>query len=738
MARDRKIGFLFSDFTDTRALSFYHGLKQTPVSSAFHIVLLPVGPIGNPDEYKKNDRRKLLDIIHIQQLDAIITFQFWKSEEWFYEIMHRAGETPVLTLLRKYKSHPGIMVPYKTSIYRAVTHLIHEHRCKNIIYCVGSISDTDELRMRFEGYKQALIENGIEYNPEYVLSQKSSFATWRTIPQSFEHGKGIVEELFHKRKYIPGIDIDAIIAFNDYMAIEIMDALAEMNIEVPRDIRIIGHDNTNEAETSNPPLTTLGIRWDDMGKAAIHMIASLNDNPDKSENIPAAFIARESCGCMSPVQKLMNIDFANIDEASYKTIATEMHVSLKQLQEISRNSNRKERSEAMVRSIGQLLAEYHNLEEAFDALSKYLPSLGLSYCAVFSFGQEEIKSDCTQIYEFINGEWNREHDQTVIEQCKILGRIEQQYSGDVVIEPLFVGTTNIGFAVFSIENFEFAVYSELRNTISNVIYTGTLISNLENTLRDLKQTQSYLIETEKLTALGQLVAGIAHEINTPIGIGITASSFLKSKAEDFRTKIQEGSVTPEMLSKQMETIEESSDLILRNLLRAGELIGSFKQVAVDNANESIRTFNLKHYIHDILTSLRPALKKTRHIVTIECPDGLELRNYPGLFSQIFNNLILNSITHGLVDLTEGKIHIKIEQKKNSLLVIHYSDNGNGMDAETLKQIFHPFFTTNRSGGGSGLGMFIVYTIIHQKLKGTISVQSSPGKGIDVNIEIPLT
>ncbi|MBN2509760.1 MAG: substrate-binding domain-containing protein [Spirochaetales bacterium] len=737
MAAGKKIGFLFSDFDDSRALAFYHGVTGLSSKAGYTMVMLPAGPLGSQEEAGTNDRSGLIELVRLLRLDAIITFQFWESCEWFESVLARHTQTPILTVLRKYAGYPGILVTHEDSLFRAVTHLVHEHRCKNIIFCAGTETDAQEYRSRLNGYKKALIECSIEFRPEYVLFSKDYSSPRSAVNETKTPGKMIAEELFHTRGWQAGKDVDAIVAFNDHIAMNIITALADMGIRVPHDIRVIGYDNSPESETADPPLTTLGIRWEEMGKAAMNIVSAMEKETDSTEFIPAAFVIRESCGCTSAIKKLMEISPAAIDDTSFQTIIGELHHSYTHIKELAQNCSRKEQSQKTVRSIGQLLAEYHTLDDAFTALSDYLPALHLSYCAVFRAHHDTGTLSCTQIYEFADGMWQKDNDRTPLDRCAILEKAAARYKGSLVVEPLYVGSTQIGFAVFSMEDIEYAVYDELRNTISNVIYTADLIINLQNTLSDLKKAQAYLIESEKLAALGQLVAGIAHEINTPVGIGITASSYLKSKAEEYRNTVTGNDINPAVLNKQLETIEESSDLILRNLVRAGELIGSFKQVAVDNANDVLRSFNLKEYLHDILVSLGPAIKKTSHAIVLYCPDDLKLHTYPGLFSQIFSNLILNSLTHGLSGKpTPGTIHIHISRRKDKGIAIHYTDDGKGMEKDVLRQIFNPFFTTNRPGGGSGLGMFIVYTIIHQKLKGSISVESSPGQGIDIHIELP--
>lgn len=250
----------------------------------------------------------------------------------------------------------------------------------------------------------------------------------------------------------------------------------------------------------------------------------------------------------------------------------------------------------------------------------------------------------------------------------------------------------------------------------------------------LKQTQDQLIQSEKMAALGGLVAGVSHEISTPIGVSVTASSFLHQKAEEFGKLASEGKLTQKAIEKFTSIAIESTSLISNNLYRSAELINSFKQVAVDQSTEDKREFNMKEYIQEILQSLNPHIRRTNHRIELNCIENIVINNYPGAFSQIFTNLIMNSIIHGFENISEGTIIINV-YTENDQLVINYHDNGNGMTKEVLGQLYNPFYTTKRGAGGTGLGMHITYNIITSKLGGLIECQSTPHEGTTFVIKL---
>lgn len=259
---------------------------------------------------------------------------------------------------------------------------------------------------------------------------------------------------------------------------------------------------------------------------------------------------------------------------------------------------------------------------------------------------------------------------------------------------------------------------------------------LNESLESLKHTQDYLVQTEKMSALGGLVAGVAHEINTPVGIGVTAASHLQGKTERVLQSYKDNSLKRGDLETYLNLAEKSSVMILANMTRAADLIQSFKQVAVDQSSEQMRSFNLKSYIEEILLSVHSELKKTPYIVELECTADLLVNTYPGALSQILTNLLMNSVIHGFDGAGSGTILIKAREAEGNIEMI-FKDNGKGISEENLTKIFDPFFTTRRGQGGSGLGMHIVYNLITQTLKGNINCSSVVGQGSVFELHFPI-
>jgi PAS domain S-box-containing protein len=259
---------------------------------------------------------------------------------------------------------------------------------------------------------------------------------------------------------------------------------------------------------------------------------------------------------------------------------------------------------------------------------------------------------------------------------------------------------------------------------------------LKVTIDNLRRAQDQLIQSEKMASLGGLVAGVAHEINTPVGVGVTAASFLKEKTEALARLYDTQAMRKSDLEAYLDNARQSSGILLSNLERASNLIKSFKMISVDQSTDLRRRFKLREYFEELFVSLHPPDKKVKVAVAVEGDPGLEITSYPGTFSQVVTNLFMNSCQHGFEGRTEGRVSLLFWTDRYKLF-IRYRDNGKGMDETTLRRIYEPFYTTRRDLGGTGLGMNIVFNLVTQKLGGTINATSSPGQGTEFFLSLPL-
>jgi len=258
------------------------------------------------------------------------------------------------------------------------------------------------------------------------------------------------------------------------------------------------------------------------------------------------------------------------------------------------------------------------------------------------------------------------------------------------------------------------------------------------TLEQLHQYQGQLVESEKMASLGDMVAGIAHEVNTPIGLSVTASTLLQDKLVVMQEKFDEKSISTNEFARFLDDCGENLAIIYRNLNRAAELVTSFKQVAVDQSSEIDRTIEIRTFMHDVLTSVKPRrLDHEKFPINVHCPEQLSVTTKPGPLNQILINLIINSMIHGFDGKDSGTIDINFEMV-GSELEITYRDDGNGVPFDIRRKIFDPFVTTKRGSGGSGLGLHLVYNLVTQVLGGNIHFFSEEKHGVEFIVRFPVT
>ncbi len=260
--------------------------------------------------------------------------------------------------------------------------------------------------------------------------------------------------------------------------------------------------------------------------------------------------------------------------------------------------------------------------------------------------------------------------------------------------------------------------------------------DLSDALETLQRTQHDLLAAEKMAALGSLVAGIAHELNTPIGNSLLASTTLSDRVVEFNRVIADGTLRRSALTAHLDEVRQAAVLISGSLQKAANLISSFKQVAVDQTNDQRRGFDLLQVLQDTLATYLPRLRRAHCEARLEIPAGLTMDSYPGSLYQVINNLINNALVHGFDGRATGVITMQAADIGDGMIALQFSDDGNGMAEDVLRHVFDPFFTTKMGQGGTGLGMNIVYNIVTGVLGGRINITTAPGQGTTIRIAMP--
>lgn len=262
-------------------------------------------------------------------------------------------------------------------------------------------------------------------------------------------------------------------------------------------------------------------------------------------------------------------------------------------------------------------------------------------------------------------------------------------------------------------------------------------THLSKTLDELRTTQKELVRTAQLAGLGSLVAGVAHELNTPIGTALTAATALAHEARTLKAQHAGGQLGRRALEQFLQNAEDITDLLERNLTRAAERIGHFKQVAVEGASEDRHRFKLSDVVSGTLSYLAPKIQGTPYRLTMELDHRIEMDSYPGAISQVLTDFVNNALMHAFVGRDAGAIGLRTALRDEDTLELSFSDNGKGIAADQLPHIFEPFFTTKFGQGGSGLGLYIVYTQVRDLLGGRVEVSSLEGQGTCFCVTVPL-
>ncbi len=299
-------------------------------------------------------------------------------------------------------------------------------------------------------------------------------------------------------------------------------------------------------------------------------------------------------------------------------------------------------------------------------------------------------------------------------------RLEPQLFPKTQVELL---RTFAGQAVIAIENTR--LFAEVQERTQQ----------LSQSLDDLRAAQDSLVQTEKLAALGRLVAGVAHEINTPIGTSLTVASTLIEKTDRFEAIVASGDVRRSTLTEFVAASREAASQVMINLNHAIDLIQSFKQVAADRNISDRRSFDLGEVTEQVVKGLRFSLRRNL-AVEVECDGDLAMNSYPGPYGQVLTNLVLNSAVHAFPDAEPGSMRIAAQASGKNNIEVLFSDNGCGMSPEIRRQVFDPFFTTRRDQGSTGLGLHIVHNIVTNRLGGRIYLDTKPGMGTKIRIVVP--
>ncbi|MBI9098935.1 MAG: substrate-binding domain-containing protein [Spirochaetaceae bacterium] len=739
------------------------------------------------DTLKQRFQNDILDFINNRTIDGLIisgSLSHDISEEVFKKFCHSFKPLPLVTLSVQVPGIHGIFSDNSVGMRQLMKHLLDDHHYERIAFIGGPVGQ-QEAEIRKSIFINEMHKRNLKVRDEWMVH--GNFL----LPS----GIAAMEKLLEMGKP----DFQGIVVANDEMAIAALNCLEDHGYKVPQDFFITGFDDfysnilttvrqsiAHQAKVGTTTILKI-LKGESVVKhtsipSSVIIRSSCGCSPIDRLNQKArqlfseekfqkwlilledAFLesvkSSDSRLFLNHLQNLLDDYSTTFSGTLYLTILSELRKKVipeciqsgwqieagllldqGSLLIIEYPSNLETQntfdtlSKAnQMRAFNESLANTVVMEEVLDIFFRDLPIMGFKSCFLSMFDNSRKSTSMSSLI-FAYDESGRKEipPEGILFPSQDLFPEEFQFTSNedkfLIVDLLYSKKEILGFVVFFTDTAGGKISNAVSLLMSNAIQGVKL-------WEERKSAELLIIQSEKMAALGSLVAGVAHEINTPIGIGITAVSDIKVRINDINKLIKEGALSRTRFNKFMEILNEEFHLVETNLHRAGDLIRSFKKISVDQSQERSRLFFLGEYLQDIVSSLHPQLKQKKHSCEIICPEEIKLYGPPGTLAQIFSNLIGNSVLHGFENKVEGKIRI-LCSIRNGTVHIEYTDDGSGIEPEIISRIFEPFFTTKIGQGGSGLGLQIAYNQIVQIWKGTISCISVVGHGTKFLIDFPV-
>lgn len=787
-SRPITIGFLASVFDDPFSSGPATGFREMTEKLGARIILYSYEQQQN-QILKRTNQNVILGLIDSQSLDALIVSGFFShgiSPEHFRAFCESFRPIPVVTLGVKVPGIPGVVTDAEAGLRALMAHLLDVHRYQRIAFLGGPIGQ-QEAEQRKRVFIDEMDRRGLSVPEEWIDQGDFSFDSGaRAMERLLDRGKpgfqGIVvandamalgaqRVLADHGWKVPGDFF--MTGFDDFHAQKLTTVLQSSYLQLQAAEGLIFRMLNGEDITEAAMIPSSLVIRDSCGCRAGDRYLRLRLRQDEpaverdtawQERLELAFrasVADPRDGAfLNELQTILDENPTVDLEQVWHGIALRIRKNLfpelvrAELQEtagqvldqgiflmgdnaLDRKStllNQVEERAIRLRGISEALGNSFGMDEVMDILARDLPGLGICACWLSLFDdprRPETGSSLKLAFDQ-SGRQDLPPGGMAFRTAELRpGGIRTSGLEDwlMMAQVLYSKNELLGFVLYAVTREGSQVCNALRSPISGAIQGVKL-------WEEFKRAEKMMVQSEKMAALGALVAGVAHEINTPVGVGLTAASDLRMNAADIIGLYRANQLRRDQFEGFIGLLEEESALIERNLKRAGELIQSFKRIAVDQAHEETRRFRLESYLWDIVNSMGPQLHGGGHECRIECPADIELFGPPGSLTQIFGNLISNSLVHGFEGRQGGRIRIVCRANEGRLL-IEYSDDGVGIPAGNIGKVFDPFFTTRMGHGSNGLGLHIVYNLVTQIWKGTVNCSSVSGEGACFRIDLPL-
>lgn len=768
------LGFLANIYDDPFANSPTSGFFELTRNLNARIIMFPF-PSQRNSIAEQDKQNLILKVIDGQSVDGLIISGFFShgvSETVFREFCLGFAPLPVVTLGAKVDGVPAVVTETAKGFDALMDHLTLEHRYTRLAF-LGGPPGQREAEERKGCFLQGLARRGL--TPQERWMAYGDF--------SYESGRVAMRQLLAQGRP----EFEGIVCANDSMALAARAELTDVGLRVPDDLFLTGFDDYHAENLS----TVRQSSFEQLRAAVNLLLRVLRDGaPPSDARVESELVIRSSCRCgvhdrhrrslaalphdeswprlleawqstltggnaeafSNVVQSLLEDPLVSDPEERWRGLEWRLKASSHepraqelldlarfQVWEISQarrvqRLHRLSQQSIQLREFSEAINNSPTIDDSLEVIARGLPGLGVKGCWVsllddpdgnLAWSTLRVAFDHTGRWQLPPAGIRFPSSELRPGGCHDLGEDHWMLFAEVLQSKDQV----FGLVLFSVTLEASLLCEALRLQISVSLQGARL-------WEERKRQEQRLVESEKMAALGSLVAGVAHEINTPLGIGITASSDLRQRIALVREKLNRQELRRGELLTCLNEVAEEGQIIEENLTRAGDLVQSFKQIAVDQSYEEARLFSVAEYLHHIVLSLKARLKSGGHRCEVSCVQGTMLEGPPGSLVQIFTNLIENSLMHGFAGRRGGHIHIAAEPHDQEVWFV-YEDDGHGIPPEHLGKIFEPFFTTKRGQGGSGLGLAIVYNLVVQAWGGSVHCESRAEQGARFVITLPL-
>lgn len=696
-------------------------IRKTAREEKLNLMILPGGRLDS-DKSSEHSRNIIYGLANEHNLDGLIIRASGLSELTTPERLEAFAKSfaplPTVMLESKIEGIPSISMDSYTPLKELVQHMIQVHGYTRIGYIGGETQHNMEQE-RFAAYKDGLTEMGHQFDREQVYNPLDSYNLEAELGHIIDWYKRI------------GRNLQAVVVFNDVRARLFIRAMKRIGIRVPEDIALCSYDGTPERLHEHPHLTTILSPFTKMGTQAVVNL----HKKIRGESIPILNevkgipVISESCGC-KPSESRESIEEL---EAVTKTLADKVH----NLQIIN-----------AMKAYLTTSPRYWEERELFSKVfTDFLIKSEIKTCKIYLYEKPVFdivlnsKEKVFEYYSFSQRQLKEPRlERITLDQIKHSGHEARKDPFSMVVLPIFSKKVNFGLAVIEPGPHDGDLYETLIYTLGFYFEENRLLNSLHNqseslkytneqlstTIENLSTTRNRLVQSEKIAALTNLTGGIAHQINTPLGIAITAVSFLQNCLEE--------SLEEDDRESMIQTLCKGFPMIAENLDKVAGLVTSFKNIATEKMSDEKKAVMLRLFLKEQLTSLK-AVWNDRIFFVLDCPEKLKMMTYPAILSQIFSILVDNSVSHSGSDLSIIRLTLTVREENENIL-LEYRDDGPGIPEDVSEKIFEPFFTTKGGNRNPGLGLFIVFNLVSYKLKGSIELIRDGSKGAHFLLSIP--